>query len=181
MKHPCDTCGKDATIHEVVIHQGEKLTKHLCESCAQEEGLASDAHTPVSKLLTNFVIQTTGGPKAVAQAAKCPTCGLRFSEFRQKGLLGCADCYSAFEQQLAPLIERAQEGSAAHVGKVPRNVGDAEVRQSRIAELRKQLAEALSLERYEHAAALRDEISDVDPNASRHPPVQFGKDTGDAV
>jgi len=169
MKHTCDKCGNEATIHEVTIHNGKKVEKHLCEQCAAEDGIAVDAQTPASKLLTNFVIQTTGGPKSVQKAARCPSCGMRFADFRQKGLLGCADCYTAFEQQLTPLIERSQEGSATHIGKVPHNIGDAEVRQSRLATLRKQLADALTQERYEHAAALRDEIFEVDPNASRQP------------
>ncbi|MEQ9617298.1 MAG: UvrB/UvrC motif-containing protein [Phycisphaerales bacterium] len=181
MKHTCDKCGDEATIHEVTIHNGKKVEKHLCEQCASEEGIATDSHAPVSKLLTNFVIQTTGGPKGMQKATRCPSCGMRFADFRQKGLLGCAECYTAFEQQLTPLIERAQEGSGAHIGKVPKNVGDAEVRQSRLAELRKQLAEALAQERYEHAAALRDEIFEVDPNASRQPPVSFEPSDSDTA
>jgi len=84
-------------------------------------------------------------------------------------LLGCSQCYAAFEQQLTPLIERAQEGGASHLGKVPKNVGDMQVRQNKLAALRKQLALALAQEHYEQAATLRDKIFDVDPNASRHP------------
>jgi protein arginine kinase activator len=176
MNRKCDKCENEATIHEVTIHSGQKVEKHLCEQCAAEEGMGTETHAPVSKLLSNFVIQTTGGPASMTKVVKCPTCGMSFAEFRQKGLLGCGDCYRAFEQQLTPLIERAQEGASRHVGKVPKNVGDAQVRQTRLAELRRQLAEALEQERYEKAASIRDEIYEVDPNGSHNPlgPYEIG-------
>ena len=40
MKRKCDNCGKPATHHSVEIIKGEKIEKHLCDSCAADEGLA---------------------------------------------------------------------------------------------------------------------------------------------
>src|SRR5262249_10323786 len=123
----------------------------------------------VAKTESAKAAEKPGTPKTTA----CPKCGTTYVEFRQSGLLGCADCYSAFEAQLGPLLERAHEGASHHVGKVPRRalsggrtggsrpeaiLGDAAQRAGRITALRKQLDEAVQAEQYERAAALRDEL-----------------------
>lgn len=71
---------------------------------------------------------TTGKPPAPGQAAgpvaaaACPSCGLTYAKFKESGLLGCPDCYAAFEPSLGPLLERAHEGGAHHAGKKPRRL-----------------------------------------------------------
>ncbi len=89
----------------------------------------------------------------------CPSCGLTWSEFRDRSQFGCADCYDTFEKQLNVLLERAHEGGAHHVGKRPRRHRDDYDTKIRIQHLRKQLADAIAAEQYERAAQLRDEIN----------------------
>lgn len=158
MKRKCDSCEREATVHEVTIRNGEKVEKHLCDECARSHGLAVQQHAPIDQLITKFVMSQSGQPAAPAKAGTCTTCGLTFNDFRQNGLLGCPDCYKAFEPQIGPLIERAHEGATHHVGKSPRRVAGAADRQERIRVLRKQLAEAIAAEQYERAARLRDEL-----------------------
>src|SRR4051812_6106211 len=107
----------------------------------------------------------------------CPSCGTGYLEFRQSGLLGCPECYKAFESQLGPLLERAHEGGTHHTGRLPkRALGGApnpsapqpramptppsptEVKAKRITQLQKQLDDAVKAEQYEKAAKLRDEL-----------------------
>jgi len=89
----------------------------------------------------------------------CISCGLTWAEFRDRSQFGCSECYDAFEKQLNALLERAHEGGAHHVGKRPhRHLDDYDVK-VRIQHLRKQLADAISAEQYEHAAQLRDDIN----------------------
>jgi len=156
----CDNCNKTATVHLTEIKQGKKIEKHLCEQCAaQSEGLPVKSHTPINELLTNFVMAHSGLQKEVAQA--CETCGMAWSEFRQGGLFGCANDYTAFEKDLTPLLQRAHEGATHHVGKVPTRRGGSGVpvkRQLDLTKLRKELAKALEAEDYERAAKLRDQI-----------------------
>ena len=66
--------------------------------------------------------------EVVKQSPACGACGTTFAKFRQTGLLGCAQCYFAFEDRLAPLIERAHEGASQHVGKTPRRALEASQR-----------------------------------------------------
>ncbi|MEM1424669.1 MAG: UvrB/UvrC motif-containing protein, partial [Planctomycetota bacterium] len=102
-------------------------------------------------------------------ATRCEACGLGFNEFRNKGLLGCAECYRAFEPALGPLLQRSHEGGGEHCGKVPSRAGEAMGRLQRLSHLRKELAVAVEMEQYEEAARLRDEIRTIErgPGAAR--------------
>lgn len=135
----CERCEREATIHEVIIHQGKKQERHLCEACAGQAGLSADPHLPIAQLITGFMLgpnlkptpaQVTPGQEAVAATnpapsigkptTRCAGCGTTYVGFKESGLLGCPACYDAFAERLGPLIERAHEGACHHVGKFPR-------------------------------------------------------------
>lgn len=158
-KRKCDNCDKPATHHSVEIVKGQKIEKHLCDQCAADQGLAFVAkHTPINELLSNFVKMHSGTP----EDSECDHCGLTFGEFRENSLLGCPRCYQCFEEELTPLVERAQEGATHHIGKVPRRAGADEVRQQQLLQLRKRLNDAVESEDYELAARLRDEVRETE-------------------
>jgi len=182
----CDKCEKEATVHEVTIKGGKRHEKHLCESCAAAEGVAPQpaVHTPITDLLSKYitaqseaVAAVAGGSPVAAPVASgtCAVCGLTYAQFRQSGLMGCPDCYTAFEAQLTPLLSRAHEGGTHHVGKSPRRplsrakaasatapdarAVDPAQQAQRLAQLNKKLAEAIAAEQYEKAAKIRDELA----------------------
>ena len=156
----CDHCNKPATVHLTEIHNGKKIQKDLCEQCAAKlEGISSGGNAPINELLTKFVLAHSGLPQQ--EATKCEQCGATWAEFRQNGLLGCAHDYDLFDQDLAPLIQRAHEGGKEHVGKVPARhaSGAAAIRQQAdLTRMRKELQRAVEAEDYEQAAKLRDQI-----------------------
>lgn len=168
----CENCGeREATVHEVLIHQGKKVEKHLCQACAGQAGIDANPNTPINELLSKYLLKQTGEARTPESALVCPICQTTWAEFRQSGLLGCPGCYDTFAERLGPLIERAHEGGCRHVGKLPRRalsagdggrmerlLGDASERAERLADLRRQLACAVDAEQYERAAALRDEL-----------------------
>ncbi len=158
MKHKCDKCDAEATVHEVVIKNGVKVTKHLCEAHAKDEGIAVHSHAPINELITKFVMSHSSKESEAPAAEQCEECGMTWSEFRQSGLLGCGSCYRTFEDQLGPLIERAHDGGTHHIGKAPKRNEGLVDRERRIASLRKKLTEAVRAEQYERAASLRDEL-----------------------
>jgi len=186
-------CGREATIHEVTITNGVRVERHLCEQCAQQQGLAAPTAAPINELLAKFVgakVQGKIGPKPPT-TGQCPQCGLTFAAFKSTELLGCPTCYEAFERPLAPLLERTHEGGTHHVGKVPRRalessrlrgpealerlLGGMAERQERLSALRKQLQAAVQAEQYERAAQLRDElrrVSALAPEIDDNPPEQ---------
>ena len=160
-KDPCDKCGKPATVYMTEIVNGEKIVKNLCEDCAAAEGVITKASIPISKLLEDFIL-SSHGEGADPSKLTCDVCGLTFAEFREQGVLGCPNDYDAFQPALNVLIERAQEGADQHVGKVPNHAGSEEKRHSAILRLRAELRAAISEEDYERAAALRDQIKELE-------------------
>jgi protein arginine kinase activator len=174
MKGKCDKCDRPATHHSVEVHGKHKVEKNLCEVHAAEEGLSQTAHAPINELLTNFVkVQAAGGdPAAMAAVAAgkdtvCDQCGLTFKKFRESSLLGCPECYKAFDSALEPLLERAHDGGAHHVGKVPHRAGAGEQRQVQLMRMRKTLDDAVAAEDYEQAARLRDDIAKLEEGSGR--------------
>lgn len=175
-------CGREATVHEVVIRSGKKAERHLCEQCAREAGLAAPTPTQVSDLLGKLMAGQAGAskprparPSAIAQAAAaCGSCNATFADFKATGLLGCAECYRTFEALLGPILERAHDGGVHHVGKVPRAalersrrggeqaasaiLGTAIERAKRVESLRRALEDAVAGEQYERAVQIRDEL-----------------------
>lgn len=120
----CDRCEQEATVHELRVVAGKKVEKHLCESCAREEGIQTHGSGSVGELVGQLMLAAAGpaSPLAgVTKPAACPTCKTTFADFRQTGLMGCADCYAAFERALTGLLERAHEGGVQHIGKSPKH------------------------------------------------------------
>ena len=153
-------CDKEAVVHEITLTGGKKVEKHLCEDHALEEGFEGQQGIEGGFLSSKLVLaagqmQPAGG---AGKKAGCPECGTNFDEFRKTGLLGCQNCYQAFEAQLAPLVQRAHDGATHHIGKIPSRAGSSVDRQQRLLGLRRQLADAVEAEQYERAASLRDEI-----------------------
>lgn len=113
MKRECDKCGKPATVHLTEIADGEKIEKHLCEDYCGLGGHHGQGEPPISQLLEDFILQSAG--REDTAELRCDVCGLTFSEFRQRGVLGCPNDYDAFSRRLDPMLKQAQEGGrAAH-------------------------------------------------------------------
>ena len=144
------------------IINGEKIEKHLCQDCAATEGITIKAEVPISQLLEDFILQSGIEAEAGAAEAACQVCGMKFSEFRNGGLLGCPNDYDAFEKGLLGLMERAQEGATQHIGKVPHGADEAQKRQAAILRLQAELKTAITAEDYERAAILRDQMKELE-------------------
>lgn len=162
-------------VHEVTVKNGVKNEVHLCAQHAREAGVPMPSHQPLSQLLTQFVISQTGRAKSASKKS-CPGCGMTFSRFRQIGTLGCPECYEAFETQLAPLIERAQNAALHHRGKTPRRAGGTVDRRVEVQQLVKELDEAVAAEQYERAAQLRDRLRGLDPETPGSHPADAKSD-----
>ncbi len=48
---------------------------------------------------------------------KCPRCGITIEDFRRTGLLGCAECYNVFREEILATVARVQ-GKTRHKGKL---------------------------------------------------------------
>ncbi|MHC4469879.1 MAG: UvrB/UvrC motif-containing protein [Planctomycetota bacterium] len=157
---PCQSCGKNpATVHltEIVKDESGEDTKqemHLCEECAQKQGVGP-LLTPQSFL--GQLVDPTQGATDEELSVTCPLCGLTYAEFRQRGRLGCSSCYKLFREGLCPLLERVH-GSTQHLGKIPSRAGSGLKRERELTELKRELSRVVQREEYEAAAELRDRI-----------------------
>ena len=103
MNFKCDKCNRPATIYLTEIIDGSKIEKHLCEDCAASEGITVKANLSISQLLEDLILKSPGAESA--EQLKCDVCGLKFSEFRTQGVLGCPNDYEAFSKAIDPLLE----------------------------------------------------------------------------
>jgi protein arginine kinase activator len=155
----CQVCGKPATIHLTDILQKKKREMHLCDACAREKNLIPDPpqELNVPALVHLVVTQPPAGPRPATGDAVCPECGTPYAHFKAQGRLGCPHDYEVFRPLLEPLVERIQNSAVRHIGKVPRR-HLRRLRRARKVELEAQLQSAVTAERYEEAAQLRDAI-----------------------
>lgn len=164
---PCERCKKaQATCHLTNIEpDGKKVERHLCERCAAEEGwlqVPKSAADNITQLLETFVAAGKAGAAKLAGAV-CENCGMSYIEFRNQGMLGCANDYEVFREPLLGLLKRAHDGADRHAGKAPRSRTSARrVTQQDLRRLRRQLEEALAAEDYERAAKLRDRMRELE-------------------
>lgn len=161
MSSDCQRCHQaKATVH-ITDTVPEKRERHLCENCAEKEGvIIKQHHHTTSQILQQFIKHKTG--LGAGDDVACPKCGMTFREFQLKGQLGCPHDYEAFQEFLRPLIERAHEGATHHVGKVPATADDTVRKQAGLLRLRRELEAAINGENYELAARVRDRIQTLE-------------------
>jgi protein arginine kinase activator len=152
----CQACSNPATVHLTEIVDGKKQEVHLCQSCAEQQHLIKQQELNLPAILQTLIGQHVGQLTDELARLTCPSCGIKYMEFRAAGRLGCPHDYEVFRVGLEPMLERIQKGTR-HVGKVPRRRPSA-ASQAELLELRQQLCAAVEAEAYERAAHLRDLI-----------------------
>ena len=173
----CEECQKNEAAFSITITSGDEVTtRHLCGECMKKMEL-SLSQGDIQSFLSS-ILSVLGSVKT-DDSPVCGGCGLHYSAFERTGKLGCAQCYQDFSQQLKPLLQRIH-GCTQHAGHMPSQYmsgahgtisGEAEAaaspqaaqtdsaqRQSRQAELRKKMDEAVACENFEDAAKYRDEL-----------------------
>jgi len=154
----CEQCKENlACVHLTKIVDGEKTEKHLCSQCASKNGeipFAGDGFA-VHDFLKAFFNQHS--ETQASNEVICPNCGMAFSDFNNKGKIGCAICYNVFGEHLDSLLRRIHRTSS-HAGKIPQRAGEAVAIRMKLKGLRQELERYVSREDYENAARIRDEI-----------------------
>ena len=162
----CQICQKnEATIHLTEITDGVRSEMHLCERCAQEEGIAVKSQLSINELLSGLLAVQPSDEEMFGPSEEkkgCPVCGFTLDQFRKEAVLGCPNDYEFFENALLPLIEKAHNGKTSHCGKIPSRMPQEAKEQIKLANLQQQLDVAVRKEDYEEAAKLRDKIKQLE-------------------
>jgi protein arginine kinase activator len=163
----CQVCDKPATVHLTQIVNNKIHKVDLCEACAQAKGVTDPSGFSLADLLVNAVT----GAEAGGEQLNCGQCGFTQAHFKKIGRLGCPVCWTSLRDQLEPILGTMHRG-LRHVGKSPeRSLARRQV-VHRLNQLRDELKQAISNERYEDAARFRDEITKIQntlqPEESAH-------------
>ncbi len=162
----CQNCNKkEATCHykETVNLTVKEL--YLCSECASALGYDELLKIPFNQLgfgLDSFLptllsVSPFEAPAPERLEEACPLCGATKDDIIHSGRVGCAKCYSVFDDMLAPYIRRIH-GSSEHAGQIPVGAADEIRTRGRLSKLRTELEEAIHTQEFERAAELRDEI-----------------------
>ena len=157
----CAHCKKPATIHLTQIIDNEIKKLDFCEDCPFQKGISESDGFSLAELLAQGpgpFAETSKNRSGRVPTGQCGTCGFTPEDFRKRHRLGCPDCYEDLNHFVGPMIANMQSGTDHH-GKVPARHFDAIERDRRIRGLEDALQRAVMEERYEDAAAVRDELA----------------------
>ena len=162
----CQHCNhNEATTHIKKNVNGNVTEMHLCSDCARELGVKEE-FSPESffndTFFGNFLGAGVPAMNILSGIDHCEYCGSTFNDIVKSGRVGCANCYSKFEDRLQPTITK-MHGNAKHIGK---NVTyteekEAEPEISELDKLKNDLKLAIKEQRFEDAAVLRDKINEM--------------------
>ena len=169
----CERCNKKkASVFYRENMGGRVKALRLCGECAEileQAGELEDVSAAVAGFISPYFsldegglftlpchVFETGAPRGNA-AKRCPVCGATMGDMAKHGRVGCAHCYAAFSEELSPTVISAH-GKAEHTGRTSAGYRLHTERMERLATLKKQLKDAVSVEHFEAAAGLRDQI-----------------------
>ena len=159
----CEECGVNEACYTISVMMGGQITqRHLCADCMAKMNMNLAAGN-VKQLLSAIMSAITGTEEAAASPVApeddviCERCGTMLSQFTKSGKLGCPSCYTAFREQLTPMLQQIH-GRVQHAGRKPLNTEAAQRRRSLYDQLNRQLEQAVAIEDFESAAVLRDQL-----------------------
>ncbi len=155
----CEGCKEPATIHLTQIINGVMHKVDLCAKCPNAKSI--DDPTGFSLADQLLGLGAADEMKRGSQELTCPVCGFSQADFKKSGRLGCPTCYDTFAEGLAALLRNMHRGTV-HKGKMPDRFRTARELQTRIDSLEADLKKAVGEENYEAAAAIRDQIREIE-------------------
>jgi len=148
----CDSCNSRKAFVTIAMMAGNKrVVRKYCPQCAQKlkRGDALGAQLAVLNTVE------LADDKILLP---CPKCATTFETVQKTGRMGCAYCYRAFSHATDAALKKLNGTGYQQAESVP-IAPLADETQLRIRTLKGELAQAVSLENYERAAVIRDEIN----------------------
>jgi protein arginine kinase activator len=156
----CDVCKcNDATVFLTQIVEGKMQKVNLCDACSKEKGVQDPTAFALADLLLG--VGAAEELEKGAPSQRCPVCGFTQADFKKTGRLGCGMCYVTFAEGLGTLLKAMHKGTK-HVGKLPQRASREIKLGDRMRALTEDLEKAVAEENYESAAALRDQLKQLE-------------------
>jgi protein arginine kinase activator len=160
----CEICGKrESVVHLQQAIGNETIDMHICEVCAHGKGISKRSdkiELSLSQLLTGL-LDLKADKEIEPTNSECPICGMKVTEFKKEGRLGCPDCYVSFVSEIRGVHKRLS-GVTRHKGKLPQKLSSYKELLIDRERLRSQLETAVTQEDYETAAIVRDQIREIE-------------------
>lgn len=141
------------------VIEGKVQKVHLCPDCAKDQGVDIESPVSVTDVLLGLGKESIE-PSLNTTSTTCGTCLMSRADFKKTGRLGCSDCYHIFRKDLLQLI-KAMHHSTQHVGRAPEKLGERMALRKKMADLETQLEAAIEEERFEEAAKIKLELSEL--------------------
>ena len=177
----CQICHKNtATIHIQEIIDGESKTLQICAECAAGKSWSDSLlhGFNIAEMLYNFTSnlqldqeQNEENSEQGDYVLKCGKCNWDLQRFREKGRLGCENCYAVFQDLLFDALKNMHK-STTHQGKTPDENSDQlklTRKMAKVAELQQYLDDLVRDENYEKAALIRDKIAALKTEIAQAP------------
>ena len=159
----CQKCHKNsATVRYAEVVNGKVNDLNLCQDCLKKQ---RESTVSGFELSAPAVSRTTPEARLDRSRLKaprtCKSCGTRLVRALDTGKVGCSACYATFTADLESVIHTLH-GGTHHAGKSP-GMDDMRTRlREDLQSKRAVLRSAVQLENYEEAAALRDDIRQIE-------------------
>ncbi len=163
----CQICKQaEATVFFIEINEEDEHGIQLCEQCAQQKHLQEvlQRSAKIIQKLWASLAQVHSGEDLKAASSPCPECGLTLARFKKTGRLGCGTCYDHFERFLSPWLRHFHH--LDNHDKTRTTGHDQPLQPSAIDKLKAALNDAIEQERYEEAAAMRDQLRALEKQGS---------------
>ncbi len=159
----CEECGKyEATVHiQTIAPDGSTATRSLCQRCVNKMRMMPGVHALDIGEFLGALFERIHQSKLEKDSdrfeATCPMCGLSYADYKKDQRLGCAECYKAFREPIEEALVKRND-SAIYVGRAPGGEQQLNGDIYQIKKLREEMQRAVNEEKFETAAAIRDEI-----------------------
>ncbi|MDW0116717.1 UvrB/UvrC motif-containing protein [Sporosarcina thermotolerans] len=168
----CDNCNeRPASVIFTQESVNGTTERHLCEKCAFQSQMFHFDPNQEPLSIQQFLSHWFGGNESVQpfqqsresmpEGPTCPECELTFRKFLDIGKFGCPTCYDTFRERLPRVFGKLHNGHTKHAGKIPVSFNEMFAVKKKIEEIRIKMQEAIVEERFEDAAALRDEVNEL--------------------
>lgn len=161
----CDKCGKDNAVIKIINEvDGVRKKIMLCKKCSLNidefilgKELNKEEFCDDIGISLNDLVKYINNDLTFDTVKKCPVCGVSSEVIKERGSIGCEECYKIFEEEIESLVDEIHGIKDNRQSKYKYLFGTKENIQS----LEEELKLAIKTEEYEKACILRDLIKDI--------------------